>query len=247
MATLRNKGKLVALNKENCEELPRRNWAQNSNVPRSQEEYITQISEEIEGRVTKLSQGFSRMENRILGALSCFVDFLKNLLIQGHSGNAREMSQSAYGSNQGTNEDDCQSDPHPEAGIFQRQNTHNSGPEDGHDMVTRVHEELTYCSPTTFSGNQKTNHSTSQLQFRSENTSAMIEADQILLALQQLANNNTSSSFPNNLSRNSKLPKSLTTTRPTFDGKSDKFELLQDLFLLRRKIHNQLTEDDRIN
>ena len=53
----RNKKKLAALNKENCEEHPRSNLAQNSNVPRSQEDYITQVSEEIEGRVTKkLSQ-----------------------------------------------------------------------------------------------------------------------------------------------------------------------------------------------
>ena len=62
MAT-RNKMKLAALNKENCEEHPRSNLTQNSNVPRSQEDYITQVSEEIEGRVTKkLSQEFSRTE-----------------------------------------------------------------------------------------------------------------------------------------------------------------------------------------
>ena len=53
MATLRNKRKVAALNKKNCEEHPRSNLAQNSNVPGSQEDYITQVSEEIEGRVTK--------------------------------------------------------------------------------------------------------------------------------------------------------------------------------------------------
>ena len=52
MAT-RNKRKLAALNKEKCEEHPGSNLAQNSNVPRAQEDYITQVSEEIEGRVTK--------------------------------------------------------------------------------------------------------------------------------------------------------------------------------------------------
>ena len=57
-----------------------------------------------------------------------------------------------------------------------------------HDMAG-VHEEVTYCPPSTFSEKQK-NRSTSQPQFRSENTPATIEADQILLALQQLANNN---------------------------------------------------------
>ena len=57
MATPRNKRKLAALSKENCEEHPWINLAQKSNVPRSQEDYITQVSEEIEARVTKkLSQ-----------------------------------------------------------------------------------------------------------------------------------------------------------------------------------------------
>ena len=34
---------------------------------------------------------------------------------------------------------------------------------------------------------------------------------------------------------------------PTFDGKSEKFELFEDLFQTSLKLHNQLTEDDRIN
>ena len=136
MATLRNKRKLAALNKENCEEYPRRNWAQNSNIPLSQEDYITQVSEEIEGRFTKkLSQEFSRTENRILGALSRLGDFRMNPLIQGHSGIAPEASRNTYVINQGTNEDDSQSDPHPEAGILHNQTTRNSGPEEGHDTI----------------------------------------------------------------------------------------------------------------
>ena len=34
---------------------------------------------------------------------------------------------------------------------------------------------------------------------------------------------------------------------PTFDGKTEKFELFEDLFQTSLKIYNQLTEDDRIN
>ena len=56
---------------------------------------------------------------------------------------------------QGTNEDDSESDLHPEAGIFHNQMTQNYGPEDGHEMVTGVHEEVTYCTLSTFSGKQK--------------------------------------------------------------------------------------------
>ena len=132
MAT-RNKRKLAALNKENCEERPRSNLAQNSNVPRSQEDYITHVSEETEGRVTKkLSQEFSRTDNRILGALARLDDFLMNPLIQGHSGTAPETSRNVFSINQGTNEDDSQNDPHPEASLLNNQMTQNSGPEDGH-------------------------------------------------------------------------------------------------------------------
>ena len=113
--------------------------------------------------------------------------------------------------------------------------------------MTATQEEIPYCSPTTSSGKQKKARSTSQPQFRSENTPATIEADQILLALQQLATNSNSANFTNNISRIAKMPKSLTTTMPTFDGKSEKFELFEDLFQTSLKIHNQLTEEDKIN
>ena len=178
--TTRNKRKLAALNKENCEEHPRSNLAKNSNAPRLQEDYISQVSEEIDGRVTKrLSKEFSRTKNRILGALARLDDFLMNPLLQCHSGATPESSRNPLSTIQGTNEDDSQYDPHPEAGLFHGEMTRNSGPEDGHDMVTAateqignchditgVHEEVTYCSPSTSSGKQKKDCFTSQQQFR---------------------------------------------------------------------------------
>ena len=266
---------MAALHKENCEKHPKSNLAQNANALRSQEDYISQVSEQIEGRVTKrLSKQFSSTENRILGALARLHDFLQNPFLQGHSGATPEASRNPLSTNQGTNEDDSQNDPHPEAGLFHSQLTQNSGREEGHDMVTGateqtgnrhnmvtgatekignchditgVHEEVTYCPPSTFSGKQKKKSSTSQPQIRIENTPATIEADQILFALQQLAINNDSANFQNNINGISKLPKSLTTTMPTFDGESEKFELFEDLFQTSLKIHNQLTEDDRIS
>ena len=133
---IRNKRKLAALNKQICEERPRSHVAQNSNVPRSQEDYISQVPEEIEGRVTKkLSQEFSRTENGILGALARLDDFLMNPLLQGHSGTTPETSRNVFSMNQGTNEDDSQSDPHPEAGLL------TSDREDRHDMTTGVQRE----------------------------------------------------------------------------------------------------------
>ena len=134
--TTRNKRKLAALNKENCEGHPRSKLAQNSGAPRSQEDYISQVCAEIEGRVTRrLSKEFSRTENRILGALARLDDLLMNPLLPGHSGTTPEPSRNALNRSQGTNEDDSQNDPRPEAGLFHGQMTQNSGPEDGHNTV----------------------------------------------------------------------------------------------------------------
>ena len=285
MATLRNKRKLAAVTRETQEEYSRNGQSRNTSVPRINEEYITKVSEQIEGRVTKkLSQEFSRTESRILGALSKLDEFLSNQQIQMHSKTVSGTFRNTNVENQGTNEDDSQSDPHPEAGIFCGQTTQKSGPKDcrdmvtgatgeirqgrdmvtgaterhdiltgsteeirnGHDMVTAVQEEIPYCSFGVSSGKQKRARSTSQPQFHSENTPATIEADQILLALQQMATNSNSANVINNKNRISKLPKSLTTTMPTFDGKSEKFELFEDLFQTSLKIHNQLTEEDKI-
>ena len=233
-----------------------------------------------------------------MGALSKLDEFLLNQQIRTHSGTVPETFRNTNVENQGTNEDESQSDPHPEAGIFRGQTAQNSGPEVGrykvtgvieethddpymvtgvieethdgaymvtgaterNDMVTGVteeirhyphtmtqtQEEIPYCSPSTSSGKQKKARSTSQPQFRSEKNPATIEADQILLALQQLVTNSNSANFNNNISRISKLPKSLTTTMPTFDGKSEKFELFEDLFQTSLEIHNQLTEEDKL-
>ena len=60
--------------------------------------------------------------------------------LRNHSGAPRN----ALSTNQGTNEDDFQNDPHPEAGLFHGQMTQNSGPEYGHDMVAGVQKESLY-------------------------------------------------------------------------------------------------------
>ena len=307
MATLRNKRKLAAVTRETQEEHPRN--GQSRNTPRINEEYITQVSEEIEGRITKkLSQEFNRIESRFSDALSKLDEFLLNQQITTHSETVPGTFRNTNVENQGTNEDNSQSDPHPEAGIFCGQNAQNSDLEDccdmvtgatrgseevrkcphmvtgatgvseevrkcphmvtgatgefchcrdmvtggseemrnGLDMVTAVQGDIPYCSSGSSSGNQKKARSTSQPQFQSENTPVTIEADQILLTLQQLATNSNSANVNNNSNRFSKLPKSLMTTMPTFDGKSEKFELFEDLFKTSLKIHNHLTEQDKI-
>ena len=64
MATLRNERKLAALDKENCRKHLRSNLAQNSNVSGSQENYIPQVSQEIESR-TRKSCPRSSVERRV--------------------------------------------------------------------------------------------------------------------------------------------------------------------------------------
>ena len=78
MATLRKKSKLVAVSKETPDNM-RNSQSQTTLDPGVAQEYISQVSEEIEGRVTKkLSKDFSRTESRILGALSKLDEFLLN-------------------------------------------------------------------------------------------------------------------------------------------------------------------------
>ena len=294
MATLRNKRKLAAVSKETPEG-SRSSRAQNVLDPELAHDYISQVSGEIEGRVTKkLSKEFSKTESRILGALSKLDEFLLNPQVRtcsvaGTSGNNNSENRETTGNR--FSDDPCaegryffyhpgrknsreiETNPHMVTRATENFHQHPH-------MMTATQEEIPYCSPTTCygkdmmtgateeisighdmvtavqeipyysseisSGKQKKARSTSQPHFRSENTAATIEADQILLALQQLATNSNSANFNNINSRISKLPKSLTTIMPTFDGKSEKFELFEDLFQTSLKIHNQLTEEDKI-
>ena len=135
MATLRNKRKLAAVRRETQEEHPRNGQSRNTSVPRINEEYITQVSEEIEGRVSKkLSQEFSRTESCISGALSDLDEFLLNQERRTHSETVPGRFRNTNVENQGTNENDSQSDPHPEAGIFRGQTIQNSCPKDCPDF-----------------------------------------------------------------------------------------------------------------
>ena len=192
MASLRNKRKLAAVTRETQEEDPSNGQSRNTSVPRINEDYITQVSEEIEGRVTrKLFQQFSTRESRFLAALSKLDEFILNPQIRTHSRTVPGTFRNTSVENQGTKEDDSQSDPHSEAGIFRSQITQNSGPEVGHDMgtgvqqeiryrphvVTEIPEDIPHCSLGTSSGKQKKARSTSQPHFRSEKIPATIEAD----------------------------------------------------------------------
>ena len=84
------------------------------------------------------------MENRILGALARLDYFLMNSLVQGQSGTTQETSRNVFSTSQRTKEDDSQSNPLPEAAIFNNQTTQNTGPEDGHEVVAAATEQILY-------------------------------------------------------------------------------------------------------
>ena len=126
---------------------------------------------------------------------------------------------------------DSQSDPDLEGGIFQSQPTQNSEPEEPHDMVTGVHEEVTYCSPTTYSGKQNRNRSTSQPLFTTEHNLTTFEADQKFLALQQLAINNKPANFHNNITTEFPSCKTCAPQRcPRLTGSSRSLSCLKTSF-----------------
>ena len=122
MATLRNKRTLAAVSRE-TPDTSRSSRGRDVLDPELTQNYISQVSEEIDGRVTKkLSKEFNKTESRILGALSKPDEFLLNpqvrtcSVVQGASRNANSENREIHG-------DRSSNDPHPERGYF----SHHSG------------------------------------------------------------------------------------------------------------------------
>ena len=123
MAALRNKRKIAAVSRETPEG-SRSSRGQTVLDPELTQDYISQVSEEIEGRVTKkLSKEFSKTESRILGALSKLDEFLLNTQVRACSVAAHGTSRNSNSENRETHGDLCLNDPYPEVGYF----SHHSG------------------------------------------------------------------------------------------------------------------------
>ena len=188
MATLRNKSKLAAVSRETPEG-SRSSRAQNVLDPELTQDYISQVSEEVEGKVTE----FSKTESHILGALSKLDELLLNPKVRTCSVAVPGTSKNYTSENRETTGDHPSDDPYPEVGYFSHHSGQLENPQtENHPhlvtgtteqirhyphMMTATQKEIPYCSPTTSSGKQKKARSTSQPQFRSGNTPATIEAD----------------------------------------------------------------------
>ena len=90
----RGERRKLAANSKDTQESVRNGWSENFFLPGITEDYISQVSEEIEGRIIeKLAQEFSRLESRILGALSKHNEFLLNLKVRTCSSTVPGTSQ----------------------------------------------------------------------------------------------------------------------------------------------------------
>ena len=118
MATLRNERKSAAVSRETPEGKSSRN-GRNVLDPELTQDYISQVCEEIEGRVTKkLSKEFNKTESRILGTLWKLDEFLLNPQVRTCSVTAHGTSRHSNLENRETHGDGSSNDPYAEGGYF---------------------------------------------------------------------------------------------------------------------------------
>ena len=129
MANLWNRRKLAAVSRETPGST-RNSRAQNALDPESTQDYISQVSEEIEGRVTKkLSKEFSMTESRILGAFSKLDEFVLNLQVRTCSVAVPGTSRNNNSENRETAGDRSSDDPCPEVRYSSHHPGHLNSPE----------------------------------------------------------------------------------------------------------------------
>ena len=135
MATLRNKTKLAAVSRE-IPENARNSQSQNTLDLKMAQDYISQVSEEIEGRVTqKLSKKFSWTESRVLGALSKLDEFLLNPQVRTCSVAVPGTSRNNDSENREPTGDCSLGDPYPKE-VF---SSHHFGNIDGSELEETHH------------------------------------------------------------------------------------------------------------
>ena len=141
MATLRNKRKQAAVSRETPENT-RNSQSQNTLDPEMAQEYISQVSEEIEGKVTKKhSKEFSWTESRFLAALSKLDEFLLNPQVGTCSVAVPGTTRNSDSGNRGPNEDRSPNDPCPEARI----SSHHSGVLNNSEVEEYPHSSVLYA------------------------------------------------------------------------------------------------------
>ena len=129
MTTLRNKRKLATVSKATPEG-SRSSRGQNVLDTELTQDYNSQVSEEIKGRVTKkLSEEFSKTESRILGAFSKLDELLLNPQVRTCSVVVPGSSRNNNLDNRETNGDRSSDGPYPEVGYFSHYSGQLNSPE----------------------------------------------------------------------------------------------------------------------
>ena len=191
--------------------------------------YVAQVSQEIEGRFAKkLSKEFSKRENRNIGAFAKLGHFLTN------------PPSSRRTSTPNPKHTSVTSDFHINTFNVQKQKKtwfrwvqvrcyyprpqwSCSHGEPSVPTRNKEHWRVTFRSTSPSWGRQQKARWVSHQQSRSENTPSLgvitLEADQILVTLQQIANIPNRTHLDNSMNRIAKLPTSLTNTLATFQGK----------------------------
>ena len=157
MATLRNKRKIAAVSSETPENT-RNSQSQNTLDPEMAQGYICQVSEEIEGRVTKkLSKEFSRRESPILGALSKLDEFLLNPQVRTCSIALPGTSRSSGSENREPTGDRSLGDPCPDAVFsnYHSSNLNDSEQEDTHHNYFTLFSLIFFKKPKRSQQSQK--------------------------------------------------------------------------------------------
>ena len=171
MATLGNRRKLAAVSRETPES-NKNSRAQKTVDPELTQDYNSQVSEEIEGRVTKkLSKEFSRTESRIFVALSNLDEFLLNPQVRNCFVAVPGTFRNGHSENRETTGHRSSNDPCPEVRSSSHQPGHLNNPEveEYPHMVTGVtgeirqyphmttgsREGITFCSPSNSSGKKR--------------------------------------------------------------------------------------------
>ena len=143
MATLRNKRKLAAVSIETPEG-SRSSRAQNVLDPELTQGYISQVSEEMEGRVTKkFSKELSRTESRILGALSKLDELFLNPQVRTCSVAVQGTSRNNNSGNRETTGNRSSDYPYPEVGYFSNHSGHLNSPEAENDPHSSKFKRIT--------------------------------------------------------------------------------------------------------
>ena len=145
MATLRNRRKLGAVSRETPEGT-RSSRAQNVLGPELAHDYISQVFEEMEGRVTKkLSKEFSKTESRFLGALSKLDEFLLNPRVRTCSVAVPGISRNKNSETREITGDRSSDDRCPEVGYFSHHSGHLNSPEAETNPHSCPRVNIKYC------------------------------------------------------------------------------------------------------